>query len=141
MSRCGLDTTVANSQCLVAILEGRGGARGEIGLASICLNNPTLVLCQFSDSRTYVRTLTKLSLFAPSEILIPVTGAADPGSVSKLYSDITEYCPNATITQLQKKYFNEFRGLQTVKHLCSPEYVSVELQLHHKYYRQAIISN
>ena len=54
----------------VSIVEGRGSARGEIGLASISLTNPTLVLCQFSDSRTYSRTLAQLTLFNPSEILV-----------------------------------------------------------------------
>ena len=54
----------------MAIVEGRGSARGEIGLASISLSSPTLILCQFSDTRTYVRTLTKLAIFNPSEILV-----------------------------------------------------------------------
>jgi len=35
----------------VSIVEGRGSARGEIGIASISLTSPTLVLCQFSDTR------------------------------------------------------------------------------------------
>lgn len=48
-----------NASCLVAVVEGRGGARGEVGVAALWLDNPTLVLCQFSDSRTYVRTLAK----------------------------------------------------------------------------------
>ena len=49
-----------DTNCFVAVVEGRGNARGEVGIASIGLNNPTLAICQFSDSRTYVRD--KLSL-------------------------------------------------------------------------------
>ena len=129
------DSTFVSS-CVVAILEGRGGARGEVGLASIHLNNPCLILCQFADTRTYSRTLAKLSQLNPAEVLIPMTaGAMDPTAYSKLYEDIGEYCPHATLTYLQRKYFNEERGNQCVKHLCAPEYMSVELQLHHKSYR------
>ena len=51
----GLDTTLAgfgvNPGCFVAVVEGRGGARGEIGMATISLSNPTLVVCQFTDTR------------------------------------------------------------------------------------------
>ena len=56
--------------CFFAIVEGRGSARGEIGLASISLSSPTLILCQFSDTRTYSRTLTKLAVLNPSDILV-----------------------------------------------------------------------
>lgn len=129
------DSTFVSS-CVVAILEGRGGARGEVGLASIHLNNPCLILCQFADTRTYSRTLAKLSQLNPGEVLIPMTaGALDATAYSKLYQDIGQYCPHATVTHLQRKFFNEERGNQCVKHLCAPEYMSVELQLHHKSYR------
>jgi DNA mismatch repair ATPase MutS len=60
----------SSSGLLVAIVEGRGSARGEIGLASISLSCPTLILCQFSDTRTYTRTLAKLALFNPTDILV-----------------------------------------------------------------------
>ena len=55
--------TEASSGHFVAVVEGRGNARGEVGMASISLTNPTLVLCQFSDTRTYSRTMAKLTLF------------------------------------------------------------------------------
>jgi hypothetical protein len=46
-----------------------------VGIASLSVNNPVLVLCQFSDSATYPRTLTKLLSINPAEILVPgITG-------------------------------------------------------------------
>ncbi|XP_059093663.1 mutS protein homolog 4-like isoform X2 [Tigriopus californicus] len=128
------------SCCIVAVLEGRGGARGEVGLAVIALDNPTLVLCQFSDSRTYTRTLTKLELFRPMEILIPLTGSFDPKAVSKLNQEIAECFPRAKITPLQRRYFSEVNGLQMVRNLCVPEYATVELQIKDKYYSLAAAS-
>lgn len=54
---------------MIAIVEGRGMARGEIGLASIDLRSPTLNLSQFSDTQTYVQTMTKLHRCQPIEVL------------------------------------------------------------------------
>ena len=62
--------TEASSGHFVAVVEGRGNARGEVGMASISLTNPTLVLCQFSDTRTYSRTMAKLTLFNPSDVWV-----------------------------------------------------------------------
>lgn len=51
-----------------AISEGRGMARGEIGIAAIDLRHPNLVLCQFSDSLLYTHTMTKINYFNPIEV-------------------------------------------------------------------------
>lgn len=51
-----------------AISEGRGMARGEIGMAAIDLRHPNLVLCQFSDSLLYTHTMTKINYFNPIEV-------------------------------------------------------------------------
>ena len=132
-----------NQGCFVAVLEGRGSARGEVGLASISLSNPTLILCQFSDTRTYARTLTKIAILNPSEIVTPnnpnTFGQADP-TQAKLHDDIKARFPLANLAQVHRKYFNETRGLESVKHLCAKEYASVELQLQHKFYALAAAS-
>ncbi len=143
--RLGHDTSIlgnssffgdVNPGMIVAIVEGRGSARGEVGIASLSLHNPTLVLCQVSDSRTYVRTLTKIAIFNPAEIIVPngITSMSNDPSQSKLYEDIKDRFPRSSITQVHRKYFSDSRGLQMIKHLVVPEYASVELQLRHKYY-------
>lgn len=40
---------------IVAVVEGRGLARGEIGMASINVRCPELVLSQFADTGTYAK--------------------------------------------------------------------------------------
>jgi hypothetical protein len=42
-----------------------------VGIACFSVGNPVLVLCQFSDSATYPRTLTKLLAINPTQILLP----------------------------------------------------------------------
>lgn len=45
---------------VVALVEGRGLARGEIGMASVNLKCPELVLSQFADTGTYAKVASKL---------------------------------------------------------------------------------
>lgn len=40
---------------IVAVVEGRGLARGEVGMASIDLKNPEMILSQFADNTTYAK--------------------------------------------------------------------------------------
>lgn len=54
----------------IAVSEGRGHARGEVGIAVIDIKRPRLILCQLSDRQTYVNTLTKISVFQPVEVNI-----------------------------------------------------------------------
>jgi len=108
-------------------------ARGEIGMTSLDLNEPVLELSQFSDSQTYVKTLAKLQNIHPVEILLPHT-ICDAGQNSKLFSQITDMFPNVTISSVQRRYYNDTKGLQYVKQLCAAEYKHIELQISTKYY-------
>ena len=103
----GCTSSNPDPACFVAILEGRGSAKGEVGMAAICLTNPMLVLCQFSVSTTYPRTLTKLLSINPAQIIIPDSGT----SGVKLY-DISSHLQMATVVPLHRRHFNESKGMQ-----------------------------
>ncbi|XP_064400656.1 mutS protein homolog 4-like isoform X2 [Halichondria panicea] len=121
------------STTIVAVVEGRGLATGEVGLASIDLKRPELVLSQFPDTRTYVKVLTKLLILEPLEILMPHT-VCDVGAKTKLYQLVAEQFAESTITSVQRKYFNESKGLAYVHQLCAQEFNTVELDISTKYY-------
>lgn len=123
----------SNSAVIVAIVEGRGMARGEIGLASIDLRSPTLNLSQFSDTQTYVQTMTKLHRCQPVEIIMPNT-ACENGAMTKLFKLVTHQFQNSNVSTVQRKYFNETKGLQFVKQLCVSDFNSVVMELTTKYY-------
>ena len=55
--------------CCLAITHGRGFARNEMGLAAINLTSTELHLCQMSDSHGFIKTLTKINLFRPNEVI------------------------------------------------------------------------
>ncbi|XP_026676548.1 mutS protein homolog 4 [Diaphorina citri] len=67
-------TQTEQSNVIMAITEGRGQARGEVGIAAIDTKHPKLILCQISDSPTYIHTLTKIHVLNPVQVIILDTG-------------------------------------------------------------------
>ncbi|XP_077094512.1 mutS protein homolog 4 isoform X1 [Siphateles boraxobius] len=121
------------STVIVAVVEGRGLARGEIGMASINVKCSELVLSQFADTGTYAKVITKLHNLMPLEILMPDTSSVK-GQGTKLYSFITETFPSVTFTPVLRKYFNEKKGLEYLQQLCVPEFSTVLMEVQTKYY-------
>lgn len=58
---CSSVTSTSGASVIVAVVEGRGLARGEIGMASINLKYPELILSQFADTGTYAKVTNRLS--------------------------------------------------------------------------------
>ncbi|XP_037802135.1 mutS protein homolog 4-like [Penaeus monodon] len=128
---------------IVAVAEGRGQARGEVGVAALDLRRPHLSLAQFSDTHTYTRTLTKLTVLNPLEVVIASTavdGAAGAGGASKLVRVLQECLAEVSITAIQRRYFKDTRGLAIVKHLAAPHCAYVERHLATKYYCLASVA-
>ncbi|XP_039522600.1 mutS protein homolog 4 isoform X2 [Pimephales promelas] len=119
------------SSVIVAVVEGRGFARGEIGMASINVKCPELVLSQFADTGTYAKVITKLHNLMPMEILMPDTSSVK-GQGTKLYSLITDSFPSVTFTPVLRKYFNEKKGLEYTQQLCVPEFSTVLMEVQTK---------
>ncbi|KAL6105686.1 msh4 [Pungitius sinensis] len=130
---CSSATALSGASVLVAVVEGRGLARGEIGMACLNLKCPELILSQFSDTGTYAKVITKIHILVPLEILMPDT-ASEKGKRTKLFSLITENFPGVSFTAIQRKYFNEKKGLEYIQQLCAPEYVTVLMEVQAKYY-------
>eukprot|EP00048_Salpingoeca_helianthica_P008174 m.119619 g.119619 ORF g.119619 m.119619 type:complete len:869 (+) comp14532_c0_seq3:2474-5080(+) len=124
----------SQNSTLVALVEGRGNARGSVGLATIDLRRPELILSQFSDSVTYVKTFTKLHIFSPVQVIMPNTAYETGTNMSKLISLITDQFPSTNIVTVKRKYFNAERGLETITRLCLSEYKIVEMEVIEKYY-------
>ncbi|KAF9183929.1 MutS protein msh4 [Haplosporangium sp. Z 767] len=104
--------TKGGQSLLVAVVEGRGlGA--EVGMCFCDLKTSEVILCQIADSQTYVRSLQKLNLYEPQEILVPIT-AVEPVN-SKLVKFIKENVPTSSITPVARRYFNDATGLEYIK--------------------------
>ncbi|KAF9359640.1 MutS protein msh4 [Mortierella sp. NVP85] len=117
---------------VAAVVEGRG-AGAEIGMCFCNLKTSEVVLCQIADSQTYVRTLQKLNLYEPSEILVPTT-AVEPVN-SKLVRIIKESVPSSTITPVARRFFNDSTGLQYIqKYIIKEGSASLLLGIPTKYF-------
>uniref|UniRef100_A0A8C2ZWZ7 MutS homolog 4 n=1 Tax=Cyclopterus lumpus TaxID=8103 RepID=A0A8C2ZWZ7_CYCLU len=130
---CSSATTTSGASVIVAVVEGRGLARGEIGMASLNLKCPELILSQFADTGTYAKVITKIHILVPLEILMPDT-TSEKGKGTKLFSLITANFPGVAFTAIQRKYFNERKGLEYIQQLCAPEFGTVLMEVQAKYY-------
>ena len=84
------------------------------------LDTAEAVLCQICDSQTFVRTVHKLKVYGPSEILI-VSTAASPRS--KLFSIIEENLEDigSKLTLLDRRYWAESTGYEYIQSLAFKE--------------------
>lgn len=88
-----------------------------MGLAFVNLDTCEAQLSEICDSQTYVRTLQKLWIWGPSEVLM-VTSASTPPS--PLFSLIEENASDFgfSVTLLDRGFWNETEGSDYVQHLA-----------------------
>ncbi|CAG8564813.1 6493_t:CDS:10, partial [Scutellospora calospora] len=84
-----------------------------------------------ADSQTYVKTLHKLNIYNPVEILLSAT-AVEP-SKSKLCKILEDNMPTATIVPIGRKYFNDAAGLNYIRQYSLEEGSALILGLTSKY--------
>ncbi|CAG0884460.1 unnamed protein product [Darwinula stevensoni] len=133
-----ISNSINKTVSAIAVVEGRGQARGEIGIAALDLRNPQLTLAQFSDTSTYVKTITTVAFFEPLEvtsgidmILIPHT--AWEGSLkTPLVETLTNRFPRVTKSAVHRRFFNETKGMHFFLHLCAPEYAHIKIVIMQK---------
>lgn len=107
-------TSVASQDIICAICESRG-VSSTVGLAFVNLATAEMVLCQICDSQTYVKTITKIAVFEPTEILFMNTGKE-----SKLFYIVQENIADATFTFIDRRYWSERNGHEYVNRLAFP---------------------
>ena len=103
-----------DQQIICAISESRG-ISPIVGLAFVNLATAEVVLCQISDSQTFPRTVHKLWVFDPTEVLF-MTTAAQPKS--KLFSIIETNLPQLRLTVIDRKYWSETAGVDYIQQLA-----------------------
>lgn len=126
-------TTSGGSQVLLVISEGRGHARGEIGIAALDTNSPVLILCQISDNLHYSDTLSKIQLLNPSKILLPDT-IFETTPLPKLIELIKESFRHIPLIPLQRRHFNDKYGLELITNFSSRKSKNILQVIARKYY-------
>lgn len=100
-----------DQQVICAISESRG-ISPVVGLAFVNLSTTEAVLCQISDNQTFTRTIHKLVVYEPTELLF-MTTAAQPKS--KLFAIVEHNIPHLRITVIDRKYWSEATGLEFIQ--------------------------
>ena len=101
----------SNDQQLICAMSESRGISPVVGLAFVNLTTSEAVLCQISDNQTYTKTMHKLWVFDPSEILFMNTAAQ---LTSQLHSAVENHrprlLPRARVVTLDRKYWSETLG-------------------------------
>ena len=118
--RTGVSTLGAENQEIICAVSESRGIAPTVGLAFVNLDTGEAVLSQISDSQTYVRTVHKLTVFNPTNILIMET-ASDPKS--KLFSILEDSLEDieCNITLLNRQYWAETTGIEYIQALAFAE--------------------
>ncbi|KAI7702870.1 hypothetical protein KC353_g14459, partial [Hortaea werneckii] len=115
--RTGYSTLGAENQEIICAISESRGISPTVGLAFVNLDTGEAVLSQISDSQTYVRSIHKLMVYAPSTILI-VSTASNPKS--KLFSIVEDALleMNSNMVLLDRRYWAETTGLEYIQQLA-----------------------
>ncbi|KAL2852528.1 muts domain V-domain-containing protein [Aspergillus pseudoustus] len=105
-------TSVASQDIVCAISESRG-VSSTVGLAFVNLSTAEAVLCQISDGQSYAKTLTKIGVFEPTELLLMGTAKE-----AKLHQFIQANFPGTLLTFLDRRYWAENVGHEYVERLA-----------------------
>lgn len=122
-----------DSQVILALTDGRGQAQGEVGIAALDVNSPTLILCQISDNLHYSDALNKVQLLNPSKILLPDT-IFETVPLPKLIQLIKESFNHISIIPIQRRHFNDQLGLDQITTFCSRKSKNILQIIPRKYY-------
>ncbi|KAJ4410613.1 MutS protein msh4 [Gnomoniopsis sp. IMI 355080] len=107
------------SHIICAVSEARGIAP-SVGIAFVNVSTGEAVLSQICDNQSYVKTIHKVTVFEPSQILI-VSTACPPNPKSCLCSTIEEELPGVPVVPLNRKYWSETAGLEFLQALAFKE--------------------
>ncbi|CRG91202.1 MutS protein homolog 4 [Talaromyces islandicus] len=109
-------TSIASQELVCAVSESRG-VSPTVGLAFVNLSTSEAVLCQVCDTNSYVRTINKIAVFEPTELLVMNTPSAKQ---TKLFSLIQENIPDLVVTCVDRRYWSDRAGHEYVERLAFP---------------------
>lgn len=113
-------TSLTSYQDIICAISESRGISPNVGLAFVNLSTSEAVLCQICDSQTYVRTIHKLKVFNPTEILYSST-AVDSKFVSIVAENMHRDDREIWMTQIDRRYWAESTGHDYVQQLAFPE--------------------
>ncbi|CAJ0549703.1 Ff.00g033160.m01.CDS01 [Fusarium sp. VM40] len=99
-----------------AVSEARG-VSPAVGVAFVNVSIGEVIISQICDNQSYVKTIHKIQLSAPSRILFMST-ACPPNNPSTLFSLVQNLIPEAQIDALDRSAWSETEGLEYIHNLA-----------------------
>lgn len=128
--KAATSTITGDQQIICAVTESRG-VSPVVGLAFVNLYTAEASLCQISDTQTYERTLQKLHVYEPTQLLIANTATKPASRLFSLLGTETD----ARVTPLERKYWAENDGIEYIQELAFREEVeAIKVCIGGKYY-------
>lgn len=126
----------SDQQIVCSVTESRG-ISPTVGLAFVNLSTAEIVLSQISDSQSYIRTLHKLHVFEPSEILVPNTTNSKLLQILKgnnLHFEVP-------IRSVSRNHWDEGYGNESIQHLAFQEDIeAIKVSVDGKYFAITCLS-
>ncbi|WKY00838.1 hypothetical protein Q1695_015118 [Nippostrongylus brasiliensis] len=116
----GNETSIEKPCTVAAISEGRGVFKGTIGVAIMDVRRADIELNEFMDSAALTRLKVKLRIAEPFEVLVPES-FHERSTNAILTEMIRSSLPNATVTNIHRRFFNHSRGAELVTLLANME--------------------
>ena len=128
-------TAVQAQQVIGAVIESRG-VSPTVGLAFVNLSTSEVVLCQLCDTNSYVKTLNKVAVFEPTELLL-----ADTRRQSKLHGIIRENIPELVVTAVDRRFWSDKASHEYVEKLAIPDELNaIRLSLESHYFASCCLA-
>ncbi|KAK7204668.1 DNA mismatch repair protein Msh4 [Myxozyma melibiosi] len=108
-------TSTAATRVICAITQGRGVA-ATVGMCFFSIDTGECILSEIVDTQTYVRTVNKLAVCMPVEVLVPSTTLEAPAG-GMLVKVIQENFPNLKVTGVSRNFYNEAEGKRYIQEL------------------------
>lgn len=132
--RTGVSTLGVEYQNIICAISESRGISPSVGLAFINLDTCEAILCQISDSQTYVRTLQKLMVRCPSAILIANTSINPKSNLLSLLEQNANHL-NCQVLLADPKYWAEQSGIEYINQLAPPRDVdTISMSVGDNYY-------
>ncbi|CCH46636.1 DNA mismatch repair protein [Wickerhamomyces ciferrii] len=114
--RTAVASRAANT-IICSVFEDKNKLEVKVGLAFINLGTGEIILSEILDSQTYVRTIHKLQVFDPNEVLVPAQSLRpSPNKMAVILgSNLDE---SVKINGVEKKHYSESYGLESIEEMA-----------------------
>jgi DNA mismatch repair protein MSH4 len=128
---------ISSQDIICAVGESRG-ISPTVGLAFVNVSTSEAILCQICDSQTYVKTVNKIGVFEPTEIVFMSTSSDQQ---STLYSIVNENISDVRLSLFDRRHWSEKACCDYVEMLAFPDEVeSIKVSLEGKFYASTCLA-